>query len=226
LLNLRLIDHGVAVDALGLVHRVRDAPGHGPHAAVLMIHGRSGDENSMWAFLPALPKDWLLIAPRGIKQDPDGGYAWHAHKRNEWPALEHFDEAVESVVALIHALPRIYNVDAQHVYLMGFSQGAATAYATAIRHRELVQGIAGLLGYVPTDCDDALNVEPLKGLPVFAAVGRNDPLSPYERSQLCWRLLHEAGALLDYNEYDTEHRLTAEGMRDLKRWWQERTAER
>jgi predicted esterase len=203
----------------GLVHRVKEPKQAGPHRTAILVHGRSGDENVMWVFARALPAPWLVVAPRAIAVDPDGGYAWHARKPNEWPAIEMFDEAVEALAQFIRALPMLYNADPAHIYLMGFSQGAAAAYALALRHRPVVQGIAGLVGFLPTGV--ATETQPLTGLPIFAAIGRNDPTIPLNIAQLGVSQLRAAGANLTARDYDTGHKLNAEGMRDLKAWWDE-----
>jgi phospholipase/carboxylesterase len=187
-----------------------------------MLHGRSGDEDVMWAFAPVLPEHWLIVAPRGIVPDPDGGYAWHPRKRDEWPALSAFDNSVAAVYGFIRSLSGLYDADPDYVYLMGFSQGAATAYATAIRHPGLAQGIAGLVGFAPAASEVEVSVEPLSRMPVFMAVGRADPRIPLERAEECARVLRVAGSRVEYRVYDTGHRISAQGMRDLKRWWRER----
>ena len=67
----------MAAAAGDLIHRVAQPAGPGPHPTVLMLHGRSGDENVMWVFARALPPDWLIVAPRAIQPDPAGGFsAW------------------------------------------------------------------------------------------------------------------------------------------------------
>lgn len=213
-LNTRRVTQG------GLVHRVRQPDRSGPHPTVVMLHGRSGDENVMWVFARALPAPWLVVAPRAISPDPDGGYAWHPRKPNEWPALQMFDGAVESIEQFIRALPALYQADTRHLYLMGFSQGAATAYATALRYPGLVKGIAGLVGFVPVGVDTGLR--PLAGLPIFMAVGRTDPTIPLDIAEACAHTLRAAGAALDERVYDTGHKLNADGMRDLRQWWAER----
>ncbi len=215
-----LVAEGSIYETVGLIHRVQKPAGPGPHRAVVMLHGRGGDENIMWVFASTTPKNWLLVAPRGLKPDPDGGYSWLPRRRDEWPSLALFDEAVAAVARLIRALPGAHNVDPDHIYLMGFSQGAATAYATALRHPGLVRGIAGLVGFMPVDSDAAVSAAPLKGLPVFMAVGEDDRTIPLERSQACAQALRRAGALLEYHAYDTGHKLSAEGMRDLRSWWE------
>ena len=224
----RLVAGGPALAAAGLIHRVQEPPGSapdpesvsGPHPTVIMLHGRSGNEDAMWIFASSLPKKWLVVAPRGIKPDLSRGYAWHPRRRDEWPPLDTFDEAVSAISGLIQALPDLYDADPGRVYLMGFSQGAATAYATAMGHPGLVQGIAGLVGFVPVACDAAVETAVLKGLPILMIVGKSDPHIPLTRTQGCAQTLRMAGAGLTYREYDTTHRITAQGMRDLKTWWQ------
>jgi phospholipase/carboxylesterase len=219
----RLVTSGSALGLTGLIHRVREPAGPGPHPAVVMLHGRSGDENAMWVFAPVLPAGWLLVSPRGLKPDPDGGHAWHPRKRDEWPRLESFDEAVAAVARLIRALPEVYGADPGRVYLMGFSQGAATAYALALRHRELVGGVAGLVGFVPEGCGEQTpGVSSLSGLPIFMAVGRFDPLIPLERARASAEALRRAGAALELHEYPSGHRLNPQGVRDLRKWWWQR----
>ncbi len=95
---------------------------------------------------------------------------------------------------------------------MGFSQGAAIAYATAMRHPGLIKGIAGLVGFVPGECEEVLKGSPLRGLPIFMAVGKKDPRIPFSRTATCAQILQKAETQLDYHEYDTGHKLNAQGM--------------
>lgn len=215
-----LVESGPALERAGLVHRVREGSGDGPHPTIVMIQGRSGNEEVMWIFERAVPEGWLLVAPRAIKEDPNGGYSWRIREKGQWPTLPQFDEAVAAIVDFIHALPELYNADLQNLYLMGFSQGAAAAYAVAMHHPQMIQGVAGLVGFLPMECDDLATAEPLAGMPIFMVVGKNDERIPYERSIACAHTLHLAGAELDYHEYDMRHRLNSEAMRDLKAWWQ------
>jgi phospholipase/carboxylesterase len=179
----------------------------------------------MWIFARTIPPNWLIVAPRGIKPDSAGGYTWYPRARDQWPTLEQFDEASEAVYRFVSALPQLYNADPHQVYLMGFSQGAATAYATAIRHPHSVQGIAGLVGFIPVECGAIQESSPLMRLPIFMAAGKRDPLIPLSRTVSCAQTLYMAGAQLEYHEYDTGHRLNAQGIKDLKRWWQARLLE-
>ena len=216
----QLISDGPAFETAGLVHRVLRPDAPGPHPTVIMLHGRSGDENAMWIFARAIPKNWLILSPRGIKPDLRRGYAWHPRERDEWPALDKFDGAVEALNQFIKALPSLYDADLERLYLMGFSQGAATSYAMAMRHPGLIKGLAGLVGFVPVGCDAAIEMAVLKNLPIFMAVGKEDVFIAHARAQNCAKTLKAAGAELSYHEYETGHRLNAAGVKDLKAWWQ------
>lgn len=184
-----------------------------------MLHGRSGSENAMWVLARVLPEGWLVVAPRGLAVDPRGGYAWHPRRRDEWPPLREFDPAVDKLSAFLRSLPDLYDADDRQIYLMGFSQGAATAYGLAMRHPGDIKGIAGLVGFVPIESNAAAETRSLEGLPIFMAVGRRDPYIPLQRSSRCAATLRQSGAVLDYHEYDTGHRLNVAGMADLKAWW-------
>ena len=217
-----LVNAGSALARSGRPHRVSAPAATKPHPTVVMLHGRSGDEDAMWIFSRALPKEWLIVSPRGIKLDPAGGYAWHPRQRDEWPPLPMFDEAVAAVVHFVQALPELYDADPNKVFLMGFSQGAATAYATAMRHPSLVRGIAGLVGFVPIESDAAIETSVLRDLPIYTAVGKEDPFIPLSRARGCAETLRASGANLAYHEYESGHRISAQGMRDLKTWWAQR----
>ncbi len=212
---------GPALLAAGLVHNVLVPQAPGPYPTVVMLHGRFGNEEVMWIFRRTIPQNWLIVAPRAPLSDPNGGYSWYQQGYGEWPPISAFDDAVESVVRFMGALPALYNADAERTYLMGFSQGAAVSYCTAIRHPGLARGIAGLVSFAPTS-DGTDITDGMAELPVFMAVGREDKIVPYEKSLQTQQILQKAAADLEYHEYDTGHKMTPDGMRDLQAWWQAR----
>ena len=218
----QLVETAKAFEKAGLVHRVLRPEGNKPLATAVLLHGHAGNEDVMWIFARTLPPGWLIIAPRAIQDNGDGGYSWHTHQPDSWPTLEDFDEAVTAVTHFIHALSNLYNADPQHIYLMGFSQGAALSYALAMRQPGLIQGIAGLVGFIPEQIESALATDPLQNLPVFIAVGTKDERIPVKLARHGANTIKKAAAQLDYNEYDTGHKLNAQGMRDLTAWWQAR----
>ena len=211
-----LVDSGAAFAKAGLVHRVWEPDGDGPHPTIVMNHGRSGTEDVTWVFARTLPKEWLVVTPRALYTDHRGGYSWDVRPTGEWPPIEAFDPAIDALDQFIHALPSLYNADLGRLYVLGFSQGAALSYAYAATNPNLVKGIAGLVGFMPTGLEVDSRLENLRDLPIMMAVGRRDDTIPNEIAEACGAALIKASARLDYRAYDTGHKLSARGMRDLK----------
>ena len=216
----RLVENGAALDNTGLVHMVAVPESDGPHKCVVMIQGRKGNEEVMWVFAPTLPKEWLVIAPRAIEVEDDG-YSWHPFMPY-LPDIDVFDEAVGRLHQFIESLPALYGVDPDGIFLMGFSQGAALAFAYAIRYPDQIQGIAALMGFMPEGYQSILEKQPLARMPVFMAAGKEDDTIPLHESQRSAQTALDAGADLTYGEYETGHKLNRQATRELREWWEAR----
>lgn len=212
-----LITGGPALTRSGLSHRLWEPSSNGPYPTVIMAHGRSGTQDVMWIFARTLPPEWLIVAPRAPFADPQGGFSWHVGAENAWPTYDDLQAGVGALEGFCAALPGLYAADAGRLYIMGFSQGAAVCWAMAMRKKVAVRGVAGLVGFVADS--SPLAPPTLLDLPVFMAVGRQDPTIPRARSEADAYRLIQAGAYLDYRAYDTGHRLNRDGVRDLTAWW-------
>lgn len=216
----QLVQTGPEWYEAGLAYRYQMPAGPGPCPTAVLLHGRLGDEDVMWIFRKVVPQPWLVVAPRAILPDRDG-YSWHIQPPGEWSDLAAFQPAADALSRFLEAMPRLYNADPDRMYLMGFSQGAATAFATALRRPELVRGIAGLVGFAPVARDEEVAGR-LDGMPVYMAVGLEDATIPLEQSQAAATLLRRAGADLEYHEYGIGHKMSAAGLDDLRAWFQAR----
>jgi phospholipase/carboxylesterase len=212
-----LIQSGPEWHETGLAYRYLLPEGPGPYPTAVLIHGRQGDEDVMWIFRRAIPRPWLVVAPRAPLIDKNG-FSWLRQPYHQWPDLSHFDAAVDALTRFAHVLPRLYNADPDRLYLMGFSQGAAVSLAAILRDPALARGLAGLAGFAPV-VDDAAVAGRLAGRPVFWASGVRDNTIPLEQSRRAAELLRRAGADLTYREYRTGHKLSAEGLRNLHEWF-------
>jgi phospholipase/carboxylesterase len=215
----QLVTDGMAIVKAGLIHRVWEPDGNGPHPTIIMNHGRSGTEDVTWVFAQTLPKEWLIVSPRALYSDDRGGYSWDIRPEGEWPPIDAFTPAVDRLYQFVHALPELYNADLSRLYMLGFSQGAAVSYTYTMRYPNSVKGIAGLVGLMAADVLTDPDLANLRDLPVMMMVGRKDDTIPQTVAHDCAMALIHAGVRLDYREYNTGHKLNAQGMRDLKQWW-------
>ncbi len=200
------------------VMRVRQPAGEGPFPVILMIHGWTGDENSMWVFAPRLPKNALLIAPRGLFPSTGGGYSWYP-KLNT--ALPWFADLAPAVVKLVDTISVTYfpSGDFSSLHLVGFSQGAALAYTLAIQHPDQIASLAGLSGFLPDGAAAWLQPGRLNGLPTFIAHGTQDERVPVERARASVAQLEQAGANVTYCEDDVGHKLSARCFHGLEAFY-------
>jgi phospholipase/carboxylesterase len=228
-------DNTQTIEIGGWIIRQRIPEGTGSHPVILLLHGWTGDENSMSVFAPRLPEDALLLAPRGPHAAPLGGYSWHPHKAKAWPWVDDMRPAIDSLVEILN-LNYFPLGDFTRLSLLGFSQGAALAYTFALlcplKAPQLgCTAVAGLSGFLPDgfaahlgstnyatssqDTNRSLE-KPLQGLPVFMAHGTRDELVPVEKARRSVALLEKAGAQVTYCEDDVGHKLSASCFRGLE----------
>jgi phospholipase/carboxylesterase len=212
------ISETVEID--GWVIRQRLPRGVGPHPVIVLLHGWTGNESSMWIFASRLPQGALLIAPRGLYEISTGGYGWHATKTKAWPWVDDFSPAVNALLQILSPA-HFPTGDFSQIRLVGFSQGAALAYTFALLHPVCVAALAGLSGFLPEGASALVENRPLQDKSIFIAHGSRDELVPVERARQSAELLQKAGAYVSYCEEDVGHRLSASCFRSLEtffRW--------
>lgn len=187
---------------------------------MFLLHGWTGDENSMLVFAGKLPPASWLVALRGQYPAPQGGYSWHVPTaRRDWPHLDDFRPAVESLLNLI--TPENFpSAELEQIDLVGFSQGAALAYTLAILYPARVRAVAGLAGFLPDGVATFLGSDkPLQGKPVFVTHGSQDVIVPVEMARRGVEFLQQAGAEVRYCEDDVGHKLSAYCFASLEAFW-------
>jgi phospholipase/carboxylesterase len=211
--------------------------GEGPHPVALLLHGLSGDEKVMWVFASRMPKDVLMLSPRGIYPYEGGGFSWYPNNVDRWPAITDFNEAVQRLSQLLDRLAQkdpidlgieqnqllrvIRQADFSQVSLVGFSQGAAFSYAYALQNPERVRLLAGLAGFIPEGVEGLVEEQPLDGKKVFVTHGTKDETVPVERARHAVEVLQQAGADLSYCEEEVGHKLSAACFRSLGEFFSE-----
>lgn len=208
------------VSISGLIHRVWQPSAEGTHPTIVLIHGKAGNEDVSWVFSRQLPKEWLIVAPRAIYVDEkNGGYSWEIRNTQDWSTFDSLKPATNALHQFIQSLPELYGADLDNLYLMGFSQGAALSYAYTMRHPDIIQGLATMVGFVPSEVEQQEEYSNLKNKRIWMAVGREDETIPLIDARNGAKVLIDAGVKLQYNEYDTGHKMNRQGMKDLAKWW-------
>jgi phospholipase/carboxylesterase len=192
--------------------------GSGPHPFLLMLHGWTGDENSMWVFTTRLPQHYWIASPRAPHRSSLSGYSWRDETSNSieansssrrWAKMNEYQPSAQMLVDLLR--PNNFpEADLSQISLIGFSQGGAMCYTLALMYPEKVKLIAGLSTFMPSGAEPLVVRVPLLDKPVFVAHGIKDRMVPIDMARHSVELLEQAGANVAYCENDVGHKLGTE----------------
>jgi phospholipase/carboxylesterase len=194
-----------------------------PGRLLILLHGWTGDENSMWVFTRHLSPSYSILAPRAPYPAPVGGYSWRMVEPGTWglPSFNDLRPAVESLLAFVTGWSTSVGMDIRQFDVMGFSQGAAMAYTLALLYPDRVHALAAISGFLPEGVENILVDRPMSGKSVFVSHGRQDDMIPVERAQRSVAMLKESGARVTYCESDSGHRVSKDCLRAMEVFFEE-----
>jgi phospholipase/carboxylesterase len=199
----------------GLVYRYREGK-NDHHPPVLMLHGLSGDENSMWILEKGLLNGGLIVAPRAKFKRVENGYSWIKGPLDRLPTQEDFFPAVQALKDLVRELVSEKGLKREELFLMGFSQGAGLAFSAAVDPYLRPKAIIVAAGFLPKG--DYVN---LKGIPIFWGHGSKDERIPIEQARSDANLLRDFGADIHFCETNVAHKLSMECLNGLRSWMED-----
>ena len=187
---------------------------------LLLIHGLTGDENSMWVFARDLPAHYWIVAPRAPHPADTGGYSWRpAQFENlDRPGLDWFRQSAEALIRLVDTYCASVRLDSRRFDVMGFSQGAGMCSVLAFLFPQRIRKTGILAGFVPSGLEELVSDRPLEGKPFFVTHGTKDETVPVARARASIALLEQAGANVTYCEDDVAHKVSMECLRALRKF--------
>jgi phospholipase/carboxylesterase len=208
---------------------LRVLPSEIPKRLMLLIHGYTGDENSMWVFAQGLPSHYWIIAPRAPHSAESGGYTWRPLHRLDpstssglrfgMPSLDQLRPPAEALIRLVGAYQASTGIDASVFDVMGFSQGAVMCNVLSFLFPQRIRKAAILAGFVPSGLEELIPQRPLEGKSFFVAHGTKDDTVTIDRARDSIRLLEEAGARVTYCEDEVGHKVSVKCLTALKNFF-------
>jgi phospholipase/carboxylesterase len=206
------------VKDLGFVHRFVPAE-ENDRTTLLLLHGTGGDEDDLIPLGRMLRESAALLSPRGKVLE-------HGSPRF-FRRLEEgvFDE--EDLVNRTHELAEFveraiseYDLDPEHIFAVGFSNGANIAGSLLLLYPGLLAGAVLLRAMVPFEPEETPD---LSGTPVYLAAGRSDQIVPPENTERLAELLQEAGAKVELDWQPRGHDLGSDEIKAARHWLVEAT---
>jgi len=154
------------------------APLENARAAMIMLHGRGADAESILAFAAEFKQTGIAyLAPQAAM------HAWYPNRFNAPIAGNEpwLTSALEKIASLLEHIHTVGLPPAQ-TFLLGFSQGACLALEYAARHPQRYAGVFGLSGALIENGDQPRTYTgTLAGTPVFLGCSDVDAHIPADR---------------------------------------------
>lgn len=214
-MNATEIDKSQVLNLNGWTVRVWQPKNPDAKRIFLLIHGHTGDENSMTIFTRNLPTDAWIFSPRGPFPTSEGGFKWIASEYGLTASFKEFQAAAIELDKAFSDWKRSFHLPDQKIDVAGFSQGSVMALTYVLTYPEKVRRAAGISGFLPTDTTQWIQGEPLGGMPVYVAHGTEDQTVPYARAQEVEGWLKQFGASLTFCEAAVGHRISAACFRSF-----------
>ncbi|KTG11295.1 phospholipase [Haloprofundus marisrubri] len=201
------------------VHVEPQQSSDGPAPAVFVLHGRGADEEDLLPVARQLPDTLHVVSLRA----PDrlmGGYTWYeldmsaGGLHQSQPHAEEFRRSLDLVSESIDAAVEAYDLDADNLGLLGFSQGSITSLALLLENPDRFAWVVALHGYLAESHTD-LEPSELTGKPVFVGAGSADQIIPAARAEAAADRLQELGADVSFSVYEVGHGVGQDELHDL-----------
>jgi len=198
-------------------------PARLPARLLLLLHGYTGDENSMWVFTQNLPSSYWMIAPRAPYPSGGDGYSWRPVPTFDLgkPRLDQLQPAAEALIRLLDEYQASAGIEAKTVDVMGFSQGAAMSNVLAFLYPERIRKIGILAGFIPGGLEEYASKRPLAGKSVFVTHGTKDEMISINRARASIEVLEQAGAKVVYCEDEVGHKVSVNCLRALRAYFED-----
>lgn len=183
--------------------------GYGAHKRYMMRQARiAAPENFVVASLQAPHQHFRETG--GVFKT---GFGWLTdYKSEESVALHH-----KFLLEVIEKLANDKIIDTEKVFLYGFSQACALNFRFAFTFPEILRGVIGACGGIPSDLETNANYRPTKA-GVFYFYGDDDEFYPLEKFQTFERALKNYLPDFQSKSYPAKHEITDQMREDARKW--------
>lgn len=194
---------------------------------LLLLHGVGSNERDLFELASFLDDRFFVVSARAPIILMPGSYAWfHVEFTPDNRILINPGDAEASrelLLKFIDELVAAYALDAKHVYLMGFSQGAIISQSIALTRPDKIAGFVAMSGRVlPEILPRQAQSEAFGRLPVMVVHGLNDQVLNISYGRNARDIWSKLPVVLTYREYNMGHEVSEKSLRDIVAWLKER----
>ena len=189
---------------------------------LILLHGLGSNEQDLFSFAPLLDPKYLILSVQAPISYGFGGYAWFNIDLTSGIPSANIQQVIHARSLLSSFLDeaiQTYKPDTEHIYLVGFSQGAIMSYAAAFSEPDKISGIVAMSGYILREVTPQVSYSPqVKRLRIMATHGKHDQVLPIFLGRATNDYLRTLHVDYTYKEYDMAHEVNQECLEDVRRF--------
>ena len=190
---------------------------------LLLLHGYGSNEADLMSFATYFADNFFVAAARAPYNLSWGGHAWfdinwNASGGRNFVNSEQAEASRLTLLQFVDEIVAQHDLDANRVFLAGFSQGAIMSYSAALTTPEKFAGIVAMSGALPYQQLPIADAARLKDFPILITHGVNDPVLPIQSGRQARDFLQKLPIKLDYREYADAHNISEASLRDVVQW--------
>ena len=192
---------------------------------IVLLHGRGSNKSDLMGLRPGLPPEAIVVTPQapfpGAQWGYGGGWAWYKYLGGTTPDPDTFLAGQAQLDEFLADLPQILPVKPGPIVIGGFSQGATSSLAYALRHPGTFAGVLIFSGFLADHPSVAATPETVAGTRFFWGHGHNDPMISHPTGEQGRAALRAAGADLTTGDYPIGHSIDPGELNDASTWLSE-----
>jgi predicted esterase len=184
---------------------------------LLLLHGTGGNERDLIPLGRELDPNAALLSPRG-KVLENGMPRFFRRLAEGVFDLEDLKKRTDELADFITAAAKHYELPADQIVAVGYSNGANIAASMLLLRPEILQAAILFRAMVPLVPD---NLPDLSSVRVWLGGGDQDPIIPASEAQRLVELLRRAGADVTIRFANASHALTETDLKTARHWLEE-----
>ena len=207
----------------GLSYRIRQAEsGEGKAPCLVLLHGVGANEMGFIELARRMDPRLTVVLARGPLEFGPMQYGWfQVSFTPDGPVINaaQAEAARWKLLDFIGRLPLKHDIDAERVWIAGFSQGGIMSASVALTAPEQLAGFGVLSGRILPEVLPAVRTgEALGKLRAFVSHGVQDQKLGIHFARNSKEVLDGLGVPLRYREYEAGHQLDMAMVGDFEQW--------
>ncbi|SDH74934.1 alpha/beta hydrolase [Mucilaginibacter sp. P25] len=189
---------------------------------ILLLHGIGSNEDDLFRLAGEFPAGFVIVSARAPYTVSPGKYTWFELGFSNGERVINPEQAEKSRLVIntfISQLIDKYELDADKVFLGGFSQGGIMSYSVGLTFPKKVNGIFILSSRLLPEVKPLIrSKEELESLQIFIAHGTNDQVLPIQYAHDALSYLRPLSDHITYHEYAMPHTVGNQELEDVSNW--------